>query len=260
MLGRTHALSGAAVFTGLDAGLLHLGPVPLLTGAVLTAGAAVLPDLDHPDATVSRTFGFLTQALAWAVGKASGGHRHGTHSATGAAVATGLAMLARVFAHTTAGLAVLALLAALLLAAALRALRLGGHSGDLAAIAAAAAMAWTGAGLRLLPWAVALGTATHIAGDMLTTEGCPLAWPLTARHYWLLPGPLRFETGHLAERCAVFPALLATLACAAVLALHGLRPPLCLRPGRDGLAAGRCSLIQTQPSQPPRPHTARRPQ
>ncbi|HEY3958698.1 MAG TPA: metal-dependent hydrolase [Streptosporangiaceae bacterium] len=235
MLGRTHALSGAAVFAGLDAGLLHLGAVAAVTGAVLTAGAAVLPDLDHPDATVSRTFGFLTQALAWAVGKASGGHRHGTHSVAGVAVFTAVAVTARVFAGTPAGLAVLAVLAALLLAAALRALRIGGHSADLLALAAAAAMAWaSSAGLAWLPWAAALGTTAHIAGDMLTIEGCPLAWPLTRRRCWLLPRQLRFETGHTAERWVVAPALLAALAVATVLAVHGQHLP-----GGTGPSSGR---------------------
>jgi membrane-bound metal-dependent hydrolase YbcI (DUF457 family) len=204
--------------------------VAAVTGAVLTAGAALLPDLDHPDASVSRTFGFMTEGFAWAVGHVSGGHRHGTHSAAGVAVFTGLAVLAAAFGHTPAGLACLGLLAALLLASALRALRLGGHSGDLLALAAAAVMAWTGAGLSVLPWAVALGTATHIAGDMLTTEGCPLAMPLTSRHYWLLPRRLRFETGHAAERWVVAPALLTALAVTAVLAVHGLHLSLRSQP------------------------------
>ncbi|WP_424563184.1 metal-dependent hydrolase, partial [Trebonia sp.] len=45
-----------------------------------------MPDIDHPDSTISREFGFLTQAFAWLVDRLSGGHRHGTHSFVGIAV------------------------------------------------------------------------------------------------------------------------------------------------------------------------------
>lgn len=82
MMGRTHALSGAALFT---AGTIPLG-LPwhqVLIGAVACAGAAVLPDIDHHGSHVARTFGPLTRGFAWVVGKVAGGHRNGTHSAMG---------------------------------------------------------------------------------------------------------------------------------------------------------------------------------
>jgi membrane-bound metal-dependent hydrolase YbcI (DUF457 family) len=91
-LGRTHALFG--VVTGAVAGFALHAPRPqAAVAAVLTAGAAVLPDIDHPDATVARCFAFVTQAFAWLVGKLSGGHRHLTHSLFGAGVFTALAWL-----------------------------------------------------------------------------------------------------------------------------------------------------------------------
>lgn len=82
MMGHSHALSGAALFT---AGTIPLG-LPwhqVLIGAVACAGAAVLPDIDHHGSHVARTFGPLTRGFAWGVGKVAGGHRNGTHSALG---------------------------------------------------------------------------------------------------------------------------------------------------------------------------------
>ena len=58
MLGHDHALSGALAFTAV-APLLHVTGVHLAVGAVLTAGAGVLPDLDEPGSTIARTFGFV---------------------------------------------------------------------------------------------------------------------------------------------------------------------------------------------------------
>src|ERR1700727_3569487 len=85
MLGRDHALSGAVVFAAL-APSLHVTVAHLAAGVVLSAGAGVLPDIDHPDSTISRSFGFLTEWFAWVVDRLSGGHRHGTHSLVGIAV------------------------------------------------------------------------------------------------------------------------------------------------------------------------------
>src|SRR6202012_5957528 len=82
MLGRDHALSGAVAFAAL-APSLHVHAAFLAAGVVLTAGAGVLPDIDHPDSTVSRSFGFLTEWFAWLVDRISGGPRPGTHSLLG---------------------------------------------------------------------------------------------------------------------------------------------------------------------------------
>src|SRR5580704_4591452 len=87
MLGRDHALSGAVVFAAL-APSLHVTVSHLAAGVVLAAGAGVLPDIDHPDSTISRSFGFLTEWFAWVVDRISGGHRHGTHSFVGIGVFT----------------------------------------------------------------------------------------------------------------------------------------------------------------------------
>jgi membrane-bound metal-dependent hydrolase YbcI (DUF457 family) len=235
MLGRDHALSGAVVFAAL-APTLHVHVAYLAAGVVLTAGAGVLPDIDHPDSTISRSFGFLTEWFAWLVDKLSGGHRHGTHSLLGIMVFTaatygaGLFQLSEPKAATSGHIvfswhiAPAALVLALLYSAALRALHIGGHFGDLIGIGAALVTCFTGADLTQLPvgsWhvpllaaATALGCAAHIAGDELTHGGCPLFWPLSMHEFHLLPRPLQITTAKLCETWVIFPLLLVGLAVA----------------------------------------------
>ena len=222
VLGRDHALSGLAAGTAAGLYLTRPAPAGTLVLAGLAAGFATLPDLDSTGACAARSLGPLSETFAWCVRKVSGGHRHGTHSLAGAAVFTGLTWLAWVFRATVPGRVALALIVALAVAAGLRALRLGGHVGDAAAAAGAGWLAWLGWPLAVVPFACAIGVVTHLAGDCLTTEGCPLWLPLSGVHAWLLPRSLRFETGHAAERWLVSPALLALLGC---LAWRGLSAP-----------------------------------
>ena len=211
MMGRTHALSGLVVGVAAGQFVWHLNPAHLAVAAAVTAGAAVLPDIDHPGATCAREFGFVTEAFAWVVEHISGGHRHGTHSLVGVAAFTGAAYAAEHYRHTLGGKIGLGLLLVLVLAAALRALKIGGHFADLLAIAGAAAMLYYGYDVSLVPWAIAAGSATHLAGDMLTNQGIPIAWPLSRQHFRLLPEPLAFTTGTRPERWVVAPLLLVAL-------------------------------------------------
>jgi membrane-bound metal-dependent hydrolase YbcI (DUF457 family) len=194
--GHTHALSGAV--TGAATGLyvLHLPLTGTVALAGLTAGAAVLPDIDHPDATLAHCFGFLTKMFAWLVGKIAGGHRKGTHSVLGIAVFTGLAWLAVAYRADTAGRIGLCVLLSLIIAGGLYALRIGGHWADLLAIGGAIAMTVTGTGLALVAFATGLGCATHVfGGDMLTDSGCPLAYPFSRYRFKWWGEPLAFTTG-----------------------------------------------------------------
>lgn len=212
MMGRTHALSG--LVAGVAAGQFwwHLDTRHLAVAAAVTAGAAVLPDIDHCDASVAETFGFVTKGFAWLVGRISGGHRHGTHSLAGIAAFTGAAYAAEHYRRTLGGDIGLGLLLVLVLAAGLRALKIGGHAGDLLAIGGAEAMLGSGFGVTLVPWAIAVGTAAHLAGDMLTNEGIPIAWPLSRQHFRLLPEPFAFTTGTRPERWLVAPLMVVALA------------------------------------------------
>jgi membrane-bound metal-dependent hydrolase YbcI (DUF457 family) len=211
VLARDHALSGALGFAAA-APLLHVTGVGLLAGAVFTAGAATLPDIDEPGSTIARSAGFLTGGFAWLVHKVSGGHRKGTHSVLGIVVFTAAAWAATAASAALAGKIALAGLLGLVLAAGLHSLRIGGHHGDALALAAAAAVIYWHAGLALVPVCVALGTAAHIAGDELTHGGCPLAWPFSGREFHLLPRPLRFTTGRFAERWIISTVLVTVLA------------------------------------------------
>ena len=232
MLGRDHALSGALAFAALGPSL-HVTGSHLAAGVLLTAGAGVLPDIDHPDSTISREFGFLTEAFAWLVDRLSGGHRHGTHSLVGIAVFTVGALAAGTYQlsaplseHTVFSwhMVPAALYLALLYSAALRALHIGGHHGDLIGIGGAVLTICTRFDLTLvqvwhwhvplLALAVALGCAAHIAGDELTHGGCPIFWPVSGHEFHLVPRPLQITTAKIGENWVVFPLLVVALSAA----------------------------------------------
>lgn len=238
MMGRTHALTGwcagLALAPAVGADTLHQAVV----FAAVTAGFALLPDLDHPGARASRLFGPLTGALSWVLRRASaavyqltkgprderrsGTHRHLTHTLL---FAVGLGALTA--AGTEAGgpwaVACIALLALLLAEGAL---------GDwLLPVSGGAVLWWVGStpnGIaELAPlggWlgiAVAAGCFTHCLGDALTESGCPFLFPIPiAGETWYElrpPSWLRFRTGHTAELVVIFPAF----AVLAVLLLPG---------------------------------------
>ncbi len=229
MLGRDHALSGALVFAALGPSL-HVTGSHLAAGVVLTAGAGVLPDIDHPDSTIARSFGFLTEAFAWLVARISGGHRHGTHSLAGITVFTAGAVAAgwyqlsgKLIGHTAFSwhMVPAALYMALLYSSALRALHIGGHHGDLLGIGGAIVTCYTRWDLTLIPvahWHVpmlalctGLGAAAHIAGDELTHGGCPIFWPFSMHEFHLLPRPLQITTAKMCETWIIFPLLAGAL-------------------------------------------------
>jgi membrane-bound metal-dependent hydrolase YbcI (DUF457 family) len=222
VLGHSHALSGGVA--GLAAGLfLHLPISQTAALAGFTAGMALLPDLDKCGSSPARSLGFLSEGVAWTIGKITGGHRHLTHSILGIAAFTVLAALACAFRHDDYGRAGLALLITLTVSAGLEALHVArhirvprflgrGHAEDLAGIGVAAAVVGLGYGLALIPLAVGLGCATHIAGDLLTDSGCMLGYPWSKHRFHLLPEPLAFTTGTLPELRIVDPLLGLSLA------------------------------------------------
>jgi membrane-bound metal-dependent hydrolase YbcI (DUF457 family) len=125
MMARSHALSGAAGWLTAAALSTAAGlpwtPSTVLVGTVVTAGAAMLPDIDCPDSHAGRSLGPITNRLARAVAASSHrvyertatpldrsdryrrGHRGVTHTIA-VAVALGLAVTALAF--TPAGPAV----------------------------------------------------------------------------------------------------------------------------------------------------------
>jgi membrane-bound metal-dependent hydrolase YbcI (DUF457 family) len=228
MMGPGHAVSGLIVGLAVaQAAGLTLSQA--YVAAAICAGAALLPDIDNPSATVSRVFGPASQAFSRVVNDVSGavyrgtktrvdkdrdgGHRGLTHTWP-FAVAVG--MVSTWAATYEAGmLAILFLCLSLALRglAADVAKRLGWIATTLAALACTATVAiwfpplpgWTG----LL---VGFGCLVHCWGDSLTLAGCPWLWPFVIRgKRWYdvaTPGFLRFRAGGTGERWVMMPLMI----------------------------------------------------
>lgn len=198
MMGITHGVSGATIWVASTT-ILDLPPDQVLLGGVLTMGASILPDIDHPNSTVSRSLGKLSQGFAWLVSKIAGGHRNGTHSIIGVLILLGIALLTT---YTGFGWiwVWLMLLSTLVLVGKERGLLIGVVSGILTLV-------WYQADdPGILPVVcLTLGTIIHILGDMITHGGCPLLYPDKKRYALGL-----FKTNSPPER-AVFWALILLL-------------------------------------------------
>ncbi|WP_162802110.1 metal-dependent hydrolase [Ornithinimicrobium murale] len=192
-MGRTHVLMTGALATLAAQPLANIfldrnmsaGEV-VAFGAV-TAGYGLLPDLDHPQATLGRVLGPVTKAIATVTATVSGGHRKGTHTIWAAILAV-LGVTWVVSQDFAAHPEAIFIFISLFLVAMI--LRLGPkpRSGPAeltyAAIAAAGTAAIVyfvpvgGDGLWWLPFAVGAGIIGHVLGDILTTEGVPVLYPL----------------------------------------------------------------------------------
>lgn len=192
MNGRTHAAIGAASMTG--AALSGIHPVSCALMAVVAAGFALGPDIDHPGSTITksmpkaahRVFHGVSRAarsttatradrknFAW---RASRGHdldhRALTHTAVTTAFAAGAA--AGIVSLTSLGTLVLVTMAAWWC------IRLWSFLTPF--LAASVIMA------SLVPldpllaaWAAGAGWLSHIIADGCTRLGVPLLWPLKIR-------------------------------------------------------------------------------
>jgi membrane-bound metal-dependent hydrolase YbcI (DUF457 family) len=188
--------------------------------AAFAAGMALLNDLDKCGSCAARSLGILSEGVAWVIGKLSGGHRHLTHAILGIAIFTCLALLSCHFRHDWGGRIGLGLLITLSVAGGLEALHVTrGTLADLIGIAVAVGVIKLGLGLTLIPFAVLIGTSTHICGDMLTDSGCMLVFPLSKHRFHLLPGPLQFTTGTKPELFGVDPVLTGLLVALAAWAI-----------------------------------------
>ncbi len=214
MMGAHHAACGAAAWVAVTTrftidispatvplGLGHVGvdlgwplfestPAGVVVGALVTAGAALLPDADHRSATIAQSLPPVSNAFCAGIGTVSGGHRNGTHSLVGIAAFVTLAWFAGQWTVETdlwgtvyvgAGLASLLLVS--FAAKVLGILPDGVQKLPwlLAVPLALFVAAFAPDQEDWFPLAVALGTAVHIAGDMLTTGGCNLVWPFRFR-------------------------------------------------------------------------------
>jgi membrane-bound metal-dependent hydrolase YbcI (DUF457 family) len=181
MMGRSHLLLGAAGYLIAEScapGLgLHMGDgAELASGTLVASGAAMLPDLDHPSATVARSLGPVTWFLSRAVHTMAGGHRRGTHTVWAWALVTFLVWQAL---RTSDGPWVVLIVCIFSASLAMRVLTeadgvicllLAAVFGGAATLAAGHHHSW-------LLVAVSLGYALHMLGDVVTTEGIPPFFP-----------------------------------------------------------------------------------
>jgi membrane-bound metal-dependent hydrolase YbcI (DUF457 family) len=253
VLGVSHALSGAALGLAV-AGFVPrmLGDAPsagtVLTFAAVCAGAALLPDLDHPSSMATRRFAFASSLachlvrplsrLVYQLTKARrdtgrGTHRGLTHTAVGA-VLLGLAVNV---ASARWGTPVVVGTLFVCLALAIKgvdALVPGPPSLVIAAGLTYAVEEFVPGGtagtVGWLGTAVTIGMLVHAVGDAVTESGAPLLWPLPIRgRRWYPvggPRPLRFRTGGAVEAWLVAPALTVAVFVLAALVVPGVAPLL----------------------------------
>lgn len=179
MMGRHHAALAGACALGVGH-LAGLAPGELLAAAGVCAGAGMLADLDEPGSSVARMAEPISGAVSWVTARLVGGHRQATHSLPAVGVvwlaAFGLAHL------SLAGVPATVVVVALTLSLGVRGilpcpLRPGRLVALVLGTAAALAVAhFIGLG-TWVPWALAGGWLAHLAGDVATTGGAPLAWP-----------------------------------------------------------------------------------
>lgn len=205
MMGGHHAASGAAAWVAVTAstpialGWYPVSDVGIMTGALVCAGAALLPDADHRSGTIAHSLPPVSEAITRVVGELTGGHRKATHSLLGVAAFTAIAWATSLLAIRTEQFGDVlvgpGIMAVLLIAFALRALKLTRKgwwwpwltSVSLAGLVAAfAPEEW-----YWMPFCVGLGALVHLLGDLLTTQGIPLLWPLRFRSpRWVRRAPI----------------------------------------------------------------------
>lgn len=223
VMGPTHAMSGAAAGAVVAVTTAHLTGQPVDASSTLvltgvTAGAAVLPDLDHTSGTAARTLGPVSRLLALLINRTSsmiaeitgararrvGGHRTFTHTLLFAALTALVTWWAVGLGEQAVTVALFAVLVLLALHAVVRpVVRRWGSAG-----AVVIALVLTLLVLREMPQmlspvvlakSVGVGCVVHCVGDAVTRSGVPLFAPFIPvdGDRWgsvhLLPRPLRIR-------------------------------------------------------------------
>ncbi|MBV9843876.1 MAG: metal-dependent hydrolase [Kutzneria sp.] len=275
--GPTHAMSGLLVWGGVSVAALGealpMTPQTWIVGAVLCSGAALLPDLDHPEATVAHTFGPLTHGLSKAIhwfshlvyratrtrkdANRHGGHRGVTHTLVFAVLA-GLGTMGVVqWGHKAALIPLLFLFCALAVRGLLHDWTPKGHALGVTALSLGLTVLcwhWIEAGppeqARWCAAAVSMGCLAHCLGDAITEQGCPILWPVPFSYQtWYPVAPpkvMRMRTGGKVELGLLLPVLTVAGVWMSVVSLQrtGLAPwisydLLTLHHIPPGLASGR---------------------
>lgn len=205
MMGTSHAISGAAAWVAITATVPSaLGVVPLDTaavtaGAVIAAGAALLPDADHHNATIAHSVPVAGRMVASAVGAASGGHRQGMHSILAVIGCLLLSWAMGTVTYDTGwelmpvvnvGAMAATLFLTTFASKVLRMARSWGKAWLFGAVTAILLSMLMPESALWLPLCVTLGYAVHLLGDMLTIGGVPLLWPLKPKPPKIMQAPL----------------------------------------------------------------------
>ncbi|TWP45995.1 metal-dependent hydrolase [Lentzea tibetensis] len=234
--GPTHAMSGLLAWSAVTAlaashPIGQLSPQSWAVGAVLATGAALLPDLDHPGSTISRTFGALSSGASAGINalssvvyritrtkrdsKRDGGHRGLTHTLVFAVVAAVLTTTVVQTSQKWALPVMMFLFAGLAVRGIMNdwcpkqdALWITVTSG-LITWAMIAWTAQTSASAAACGIAVGVGCFAHYVGDAITEQGCPILWPIPiGGKTWFPVAPpkiMRMKTGGVVEMAIVAP-------------------------------------------------------
>jgi membrane-bound metal-dependent hydrolase YbcI (DUF457 family) len=196
MMGRQHGLTGVLAAAGTAHVLKADVPMFVLLCTTLP-GTALLPDIDHPDSTVSSTYGPITGLLSKVLD-----HRKQTHSVPGILIFSTAVALAVQYAGTWTSYenvtvpnmiarGFLAVVLILIWSSSLRLFKIKGKLDDFAPIPFAALITYGEPYIRdlginpfpfkYLPYMVALGMLVHVIGDVITKQAFPLWWPFSDR-------------------------------------------------------------------------------
>lgn len=195
MMGTSHAVTGAAAWIAVTSTavpaleLFPLSPASVLLGAAVCAGAALLPDSDHHNATIAFSVPVLGKTAASAIETVSGGHRHGMHSLLAIAGAYFVTSKLNLIQWTPegwehgllVGSAVAVMACTAFAVKVLRLVRSWLLSWLIGALVAGAVAFWSPGEFAWLPLCIALGFTIHLLGDLLTVEGIPLLWPVNPK-------------------------------------------------------------------------------
>lgn len=215
MMGRQHALTG--VLAATCTAYLTKTDVPTFVLLCTTLpGTALLPDIDHPDSTVSNVYGPLTRTFALVLD-----HRKQTHSIPGVLAFSTAVYAAAQFADEPVNSpvwwlsrSVLFLVLTLIYASTLRLFHIKGWLDDFLPLPVCAMITYGEPVLvqlgiqpfpfQDLPQLVALGMFVHIVGDWVTKQPIPLLWPFSSKGSSLK----LFKAGGPFEMCVMLPLIL----------------------------------------------------
>jgi len=184
MMGRVHAETGLLVALG-TATYMHADVPTLVMLCTTVPGAAILNDIDHPDSTVSSTYGPITGVLSRVLD-----HRKQTHSVPGILLFGTLVTYASMYPNNMIAKGVLAVVLILIWSSTIRLFKIGGWLDDVAPIPFALAVTYGSPytsmigvvyPFKILGPLIVLGMLVHVVGDVITYQPIPLMWPFSKK-------------------------------------------------------------------------------